>query len=380
MTQQDMADSQKQSWRFLEVDWITYAETAIYRPVMVRAVSERIVPDTVSFCRFPKPSLILNYFNDPEKDIYLDFCRDREIPVFRVISSGGPIWGDTGYIFTFLHLTRDNPKIPPDTPGMFEKTLTSVAQGISQYFNVECRFRPLNDLEIRCEDGVWRKIGPSSCFYDEKAIQMGSGIQVKKPDVDLIASAIYAPPEKFVDKQTKSLRDRITYLERVVGRDIDLDEIRDIYWNQIRETFGVELSWGELTDKERKYYKDMEEDYTAEDFFMERSEKKLGDIPSGVRRNMLLFKVANGPLIRIITYTKDGRIWNVVLTGSIHASPLRPTSPIHEIEKALMDQEVNKKILQAKIEEVLKQPNFNLPKLTPELLAEKIFECATKED
>jgi len=251
MTISDKADPQRQRWRFLEIDWITYAHTAIYRPVMVRAVGERIVPDTVSFCRFPQPSLILNYFNDPEKDIYLDFCRSRNIPVFRVISSGGPIWGDTGYIFTFLHITRDNPLLPPDVPGMFEKTLTGVAEGISQYFQVECRFRPLNDLEIKCEDGIWRKIGPSSCFYDEKAIQMGSGIQVKKPDDDLIAGAICAPPEKFVDKETKTLRDRITYLERLVGRDIDLTEIRDIYWNQVQKTFGVELFWGGV-DREGK--------------------------------------------------------------------------------------------------------------------------------
>jgi len=69
---------------------------------------EGIVPDTVSFCVFPRASLIANYFNDPEKDINLNFCRERKITVFRTIASGGPIFGDTGYIFTFLHLARDN--------------------------------------------------------------------------------------------------------------------------------------------------------------------------------------------------------------------------------------------------------------------------------
>ena len=372
----DTADPQR--WRFLEIDWITYAHTAIYRPVMVRAVGERIVPDTVSFCRFPRPSLILNYFNDPEKDIYLDFCRSRNIPVFRVISSGGPIWGDTGYIFTFLHIKRDNPLLPPDAPGMFEKTLTGVAQGISECFGVECRFRPLNDLEIKCEDGVWRKIGPSSCFYDEKAIQMGSGIQVKKPDDDLIAGAICAPPEKFADKETKTLRDRITYLERLVGRDIDLAEIRDIYWNQVQKTFGVELFEGELTQREKDYYREMESQYTAEEFFLERSEKRLGEIPQGVTRNLLLHKVAKGPLLRVITFTKDNRLWNLIISGSLHASPLRPTSPVHEIEKALIGQEVNQAVFREKIAEVLRRPRYDLPGLSPELLAEKIFTCATK--
>jgi hypothetical protein len=96
----------------------------------------------------------------------------NKIPVYRVISSGGPIFGDTGYIFTFLHLKRKNPKVPADVPKMFEKTLAGIAEVISGHFGVQCRFRPLNDLEVKCPDGFWRKIGPSSCVYEEKAIQM----------------------------------------------------------------------------------------------------------------------------------------------------------------------------------------------------------------
>lgn len=154
-----------EKWRFLEVDWLSYAETAIYRPVLMRAVSEGIVPETVSFCTFPVPSLVLNFLNDPEKEIDLAFCRMKGIPVYRIVSSGGPIFGDTGYVFCFLHLKRSNPKAPSDASGMFEKTLTGIAAGISEHFGVECRFRPLNDIEVRCNDGIWRKIGPSSCVY-----------------------------------------------------------------------------------------------------------------------------------------------------------------------------------------------------------------------
>src|SRR4030066_1069473 len=99
-----------EKWRFLEVDWLTYADTAIYRPVLIRAVSEGIVPDTVSFCTFPKPSMITAFLNDPEKEINLDFCKKNGIPVRRLIIGGGPIFGDTGYVITLLHLKKNNPK------------------------------------------------------------------------------------------------------------------------------------------------------------------------------------------------------------------------------------------------------------------------------
>jgi len=365
-----------EKWRFLEVDWLSYAETAIYRPVLMRAVGEEMVPETVSFCRFPIPSLVLNFFNDPQKEIDLEFCRRNKIPVYRIISSGGPIFGDAGYSFTFLHLKRNNPKVPADVPKMFEKTLTGIAQGISDQFKIECRFRPLNDVEVKCEDGIWRKIGPSSCFYEEKVIQMGSGIQVKEPDADLIATAITPPPEKFVDKEAKSIQERITYLEKVVGREIDLQEIRDIYVDQIEKVFQVELDPGELTDNEKRYYDEMEKEYTNNDFFMERSEDRFGDIPLDVARKSIQFKVPGGPFIRIIVLKRDDRIKDMIISGSIHASPLRPTTPIHEIEKALTGQLIDKKLFESKIDQIMDRQGFQIAKVSPEFLAQKIYECA----
>jgi len=206
---------------------------------------------------------------------------------------------------------------------------------------------------------------------------MGSGIQVKQPDVNLIASAITPPAEKFADKQASTIQERITYLEKLVGRSIDLKEIKEIYIKQIQRVFDVELVPGTLTEKERDYYGEMEKEYTSDEFFMERSERRFGKIPSDVVRRMIQFKVPEGPLIRIITLVKDNRIWDLLISGAIHASPLRPTSPIHEIEKALKGQAIDEELFESKIVEILNRPNFNFAKVSAEFLAKKIFECAT---
>lgn len=363
-------------WRFLDVDWLTYADTAIYRPVLIRAVSEGIVPDTVSFCSFSKPSMIITFLNDPEKEINLDFCKENGIPVRRLIVGGGPIFGDTGYIITLLHLRKNNPKIPASPEKMFEKTLTGVAEGISKHFNIECRFRPINDVEVKCDDGAWRKIGPSGCNYEEKVVQMTSGIQVKENDVNLIASIINAPKEKFQDKQAKSIQERITYLEKIVGRSIDFKELKKIFIEQIEELFDIKLVSGELTKEEKGYYQEMEKEYTSEEFFMERSEKKFGAIPSDVLRKTIQFKIPEGPFVRVITLIRGGAIWDILITGTIHASPLKPRSPIHEIENILKGQPIDKKLFELKIGEILSRPNFSFAKVSPEFLAGKIFECA----
>lgn len=368
----------KQRWRFLEVDWLTYARTAVFRPTLLKAVSERIVPDTLSFCSFPRPSVILNFFNDPDKDIDLKFCRQRDIPVYRVISSGGPIFGDTGYIFAFIHAARGSHGIPSTVEGMFAKTLSGIALGLSECFDIEVRFRPLNDLEARDTDGVWRKIGPSSCFYDNQAIQMGSGIQIHRPDLDLMASIITPPPEKFRDKQAKSIQERVTCLDSIVGRKVEIQEVKQVYVTQMEKTFGVELSQGELCLQELEYFKKFEEEYTSEDFLMDRSEKRLDPLPLGIQRRQLHYKISGGPLIRIICFIKGSRIWRIIITGSIHASPLRPSSPVHEIENALKETPIDRKAILDRLVRVMQRPDYEMPGVVPEELAEKIELCCQR--
>ena len=367
-----------ETWRFLNVDWLTYAETAVYRAVLLRAISEDLSPTTVSFLSFKNPSVVLNYFNDPEKDINLELCHKEGMPVCRVLSGGGPILGDSGYIVTFLDIPRKHPAVPSNPSKMMAKVLMAVANKISEHFDVECRFRPLNDVEIRCSDGVWRKIGPSSCLYEENAVKMGSAMQVKKTDVDLIASAIPAPPEKFADKDVKSIQERVTALEIVVGRSIDIKEMSDLYCSVFESLFEVELIPGELSVLEKKLYSEMEDEFTAPEYFMERSEKNLGDIPPEVIIKRMQFKVSNGPFIRIILCVQENKIWKILISGTIHASPLKPSSPVHEIEKTLKGRPLDKGLIESRISEVLSRPGFSFAMVTPQLLAEKILECSGK--
>jgi hypothetical protein len=141
----------------------------------------------------------------------------------------------------------------------------------------------------------------------------------------------------------------------------------------------VELIPGELTKEERDYYKEMKEEYTSEAFFMERSEKRLGPLPSDVVREMVQFKVPEGPFVRIITFVKDNRIWELLISGAIHASPLRPTSPIHEIERALKGQPIDEKLFESKITEILNRPTLTLQSLGLSV-SNRIYECAIALD
>ncbi|MBW2204893.1 MAG: hypothetical protein JRF52_12615 [Deltaproteobacteria bacterium] len=73
---------------------------------------------------------------------------------------------------------------------------------------------------------------------------------------------------------------------------------------------------------------------------------------------------------------KDDHIKDMIISGSIHASPLRPTTPIHEIEKALTGQLIDKGLFESEIGRVMGRQGFHIAKVSPEFLAQKIYECA----
>ena len=81
--------------------------------------------------------------------------------------------------------------------------------------------------------------------------------------------------------------------------------------------------------------------------------------------------------MRIIVLTKGDQISDMIISGTIHASPLRPTTPIHEIEKALRGQPIDKALFEARIGQVLSREGFHIAKVSPELLAEKTYDCAS---
>jgi hypothetical protein len=224
---------------------------------------------------------------------------------------------------------------------------------------------------------MWRKVGPASCIYDERAIQMGSGLQVQKPDVDLMAKVIPAPPEKFADKESKSVQERVTYLENVVEREIPLEEVRNIYVEAIEKTFQVKLESGELSAFEKRLFEEMKDRYTSTEFFMERSEgRRFNAISQFASRKATQFKIPGGPFIRIVLLVDKNIIMKGMISGSIHASPLTPTSPIHEIEKALENHRVDESAIESTVRGILNRPGFVISGVSSEILARRIYQCA----
>ncbi len=320
----------KTTWRLLDLFTESYGEsTMALSPALLRARKEGLSPDTLAVFSFRRPSVVMGYYISPEEDVDLDFCRRNDIAVKRVPTQG-LIFGHTGYLMAALYIHRKF--LPPEMPEIFRRVNEGIARRIEKQWSVPARHRPLNDLEVEIR-GKWKKIGPHSLAFDGEVAVDRVGLTVTPVPMDLASGAIVPPPEKFADKEAKSLAERVGCVEEALGRRVPLWEAKEMMIAALGETFGVDFQREEITEKEEEYRRSFSRLYDNDEWLLAKaSRKRFSSLPAGAQASRFVCKVPGGPLIRVHLAVERGRISDILLTGNMQ--PSRREMP-EEMERAL---------------------------------------------
>ena len=317
-------------WRLLELKYPSYARAAILVSALTEWRVKGKIPNTFALITFDKPSVCLFYYSDPDKEIDLQFCRENDIEVGRRDTGGSPYWVDPGTLLFFLWFDRGElPGFPDTIQGVYKFLIETSANALSERFGIAARYRPLNDLEVQ-----GRKIAGHTLIFSENVCRWGGGPQILKPRLELMSKALKPPPEKFADKKAKTVEERVTSLEDLIGGVPSLDEVKRTYISAMEGTLGVKFLPGELTSEEKGIIQEKAVEGLSTKWIMAMSEEnKFGpQLPAGVGRGEHILKVPEGPMIRAVALMKGGYIENISITGSIHCAPVQV---VEEMEGAL---------------------------------------------
>jgi len=316
-------------WRLLELKLSSYARAALYMPTVLALKEEGKIPNTFAWISFEKPSTCLFYYNDPVQEVDLKFCREQGIEVGRRDTGGAPYWMDPGTIlFVLCFDRRDVPGFPEKIPEAYRFLIDGSAQAVFRRFHIPAVFRPLNDLEVQ-----GRKIAGHTLTFSGNACRWAGGPQVLKPRMELMSRALKPSPEKFADKEAKTMEARVTSFEELLGWPPSFEEVKEAYISGLEEELRVVFYPGELTAEEKAMMAEREKRDFSEAWIMAMSEeRKFGSIPPGVQRGEHVVKVPQGPLIRAVVLVRGERIFNISLTGSIHCVPVEI---VEQMEAAL---------------------------------------------
>lgn len=347
------------TWRLLFQNEFTYGELgSMISPAIKRARKEGMIPDTALFNEFKQPSVLYCYYIDPEKEIDLKYCEKNQISFQRVLSAGGTGVSDTGQIVLSLYFDSLEYPLPADTQSIMRILLSAIAEAFSAEFDIECKFRPLNDITIGP-----KKFTLCTCHLDGSTVQFRLAIQVKPFSLD-INKIIHPPSEKFADKEGKSVSEVVTSIEGATGKPISFSKVQEVLLGSLKQRLDIEFHRGEITPQETEYIKRAKESYGSESFKFARTERiKFGPVPSGMVRSEYRTKIPQGPMISIVVLTQAGKIKNILINGSLQVSPLEV---IEHLENTLLETEVREESIRRKVEEVFQIPHAEFPGLTPE--------------
>ena len=205
----------------------------------------------------PKKSIILGYFQ--KADIELNLARCKDYTITRRISGGGIAFSDDRcrQINYGVVGVIDNDRFPLDIIESYKQVCGVLIDTLINY-GLNAAFRPINDVIV---DN--KKIsGNAQTRWEGKLLQ--NGTLLLDFDIEEMLRISNIPKEKFMDKKIASVREGLTWLDRELGEQRDMDEIRNVMKQKFKERFKVRLKNGTLSEKEKeltkgllpKYYSD----------------------------------------------------------------------------------------------------------------------------
>ena len=224
---------------------------AIDNAILV-ANSKGRVPPTVRFYGWLPAAISIGYFQSLVDEVNLDACEKLGIDYVRRITGGGAVFHKDELTYSIV-VSQSHPEIPKNILKSYTRICGAVMKGLQQ-LGIQSSYVPINDI---ISDG--RKISGNA-----QTRKMGTVLQhgtvLINVDVELMFSLLKVPNEKIKDKLIQDVKQRVTSLKNIVGREISFEEVSTALKKGFEEEFHIELIEEALSREEMKLAKSYEKE------------------------------------------------------------------------------------------------------------------------
>ena len=345
--------------RVLNYGYYNYLDSqAIYHAVAYSF--EKNTPDTLIIISPLETYACIGFFQDMEKEVDLDFCRESGIPVLRREVGGGAVLLDNNQVF--FQFIFDKNRTPGDVKRIYADFLEPAVSTYNR-LGLKVFHRPINDLQIE-----GRKIGGTG------AVQIGTSTVVVGSfmfdfNYELMSRILKVPSEKFRDKLYKNVKDYVTNIKREYGYlKKDAPERKDvipIFFEEVQKKFSAELFFeNNLCEYEQKMLLEIRKKLEDRNWLYRKgkfSDRKV-KISSGV--NLIEGNLKRpGGLIRITLIEEENTIKDIEISGDF---TLIPAGSLELIEKELTGLEIDPGAMKERLRKVYKRSGIQSPGIEPE--------------
>jgi len=238
-----------------------------------------------------EPSIIIGKNQNTAEEINARYVEDNGIHVVRRLSGGGAVYHDLGNL-NFSFVTNDDGKSFHN----FRKFTEPVVRALRK-LGVDAELTGRNDLQVGD-----RKISGNAQFAS-KGRMFSHGTLLFDSNIDAVAAALNANPEKFKSKSSKSVRSRVANITEFLSEPMTVEAFKarlldSIYEGRTPERYTLtEEDWKEVRKLADERYRSWEWNYGRSPEFNVRKLKRLAAgtydlrlfVESGVIRDAAIY-------------------------------------------------------------------------------------------
>ena len=233
----------REQWRLLK----TGSNTASFNMALDRAVlvsnGRGDGPPTVRFYRWNPSAISIGYFQSLEDEIDLEECGTLGVDYVRRITGGGAVYHENELTYSIV-IPESHPEISKNIMDSYGRICGAIIKGLKNV-GIKSKYMPVNDI---ITDG--KKISGNAQTRKMQTV-LQHGTVLMDVDVEKMFKLLKVPNEKIKDKLIDDVKQRVTSIRHVLGRDIDFDDLAAAMKKGFEEEFNVELVDGQITSEEK---------------------------------------------------------------------------------------------------------------------------------
>jgi len=249
-------------WRLLPLRIDDAFTSMAIDEALLKLNAEGRSPNTIRFWRWLPSTVSIGCFQSLEREVDLEVAKKYGVDVVRRITGGGAVFHDHDGELTYSLVCKQG-DVPDDIIESYRLICGGLVRGLG-HLGLQAEFKPVNDVQVN-----GKKISGSAQTRRWGSVLQDGTILIS-PDVRLMFELLKVSPEKISDKFIASVYERVTTVERELGRKPTFDEARAAMVSGFADALDVDFVEGELAQEELGLAEQIELKYASKKWLMER--------------------------------------------------------------------------------------------------------------
>ncbi len=296
--------------RVIDTGWNSAGWNITVDSVLLEMMSRGEIPPTFRFLSFNPSCVLVGYHQCVTQEVRVGFCEEGGIEINRRITGGGTVFFDPSQLGWEIVALRDDPVFPSKPEDLYRVFGEAFACGL-RLLGIPARYKPRNDIEVE-----GRKISGTGGITLGNAF-LFQGTLLVKDEIETMLKALMVPVEKLRRKEIASLRERVTCVERELGRVPSRDEFKNAILAGFKEVLGLTFEQGKLTRKE------VQRINSACEYFLSNDWVHKIEYPEGTQGMLNYTHRRKGGIVRVsmIVNAVDKILRSTMIYGDFFISP-----------------------------------------------------------